>query len=267
MPLPLLLFIAFIQGVTEFLPVSSSGHLVLVPLITDHPYQGRTIDVAAHVGTLLAVAFYLRDDLWRMMRAVVTAGPAYQDSRRLVVYLVLASVPVILVGFIVNWYDPVWLLNLHTLALANLVFALLLWLADRRGSHMHHLEGMRLGPAISIGIAQIFALIPGASRSGVTMTAALYLGFDRLSAARFSLLLSLPVIGGAGFLKTRDMIADGDLALGIDAVIVAALSCAVALVAIRVMMAWLARASFTIFVGYRLVLGLVLLSALQMGWL
>ncbi|MEL0294237.1 MAG: undecaprenyl-diphosphate phosphatase, partial [Alphaproteobacteria bacterium] len=105
MPLPLLLFIAFIQGVTEFLPVSSSGHLVLFPLINDHPYKVRTIDVAAHVGTLLAVAFYLRDDLWRMMRAVVTAGPAYQDSRRLVVYLVLASVPVILVGFIVNWYD------------------------------------------------------------------------------------------------------------------------------------------------------------------
>ena len=118
-----------------------------------------------------------------------------------------------------------------------------------------------------IGLAQIFALIPGASRSGVTMMAARYLGFDRLTAARFSLLLSLPTIAGAGVLKTYDLMKTGDLALRADALIVVALSCLFAFAAIGLMMRWLAHADFTIFVGYRLILGVVLLVAIQTGYL
>jgi len=266
-PLSLLMFIAFIQGLTEFLPVSSSGHLVLVPLITDQPYQGRTIDVAAHVGTFIAVAIYLRADLSRMICGVVTFGRKNRDDCRIALFVVAATIPVICAGFIVNKIDPAWILELKTLALANLVFAGLLWLADRYGRIERGMGDLRLSQALLIGATQIFALIPGASRSGVTMMAARYLGFDRLAAARFSLLLSMPTIAGAGVLKTIDMVQTGDLALGMDALIVATLSCFFALVAIRLMMAWLARADFTIFVGYRLVLGILLLTALGLGWL
>ena len=126
---------------------------------------------------------------------------------------------------------------------------------------------LKFNQAVLIGLAQIFALIPGASRSGVTMMAARYLGFGRLTAARFSLLLSLPTIAGAGVLKTYDLVQTGDLALGADALIVSALSCLFAFAAIDLMMRWLARADFTIFVGYRLALGIVLLVVIQTGYL
>ena len=267
MPLSLLFLVAIIQGITEFLPVSSSGHLALIPLLTDQPYQGRVIDVAAHVGTFFAVALYLRGDLVQMTIGVVTAGRRRPDDMRRAFLLIIATIPAVIIGFIINKIDPAWLLTLETLAIANLVFALLLWLADRYGASLKGITDIRLNQALIIGLVQVCALIPGASRSGVTMTAARFLGFDRLSAARFSLLLSLPVIAGAGTLKTFDMIKTGDLALGMDALIVAILSCLFALIAIRVMMSWLARANCTIFVGYRLVLGALLLLALQAGWL
>ena len=135
-----------------------------------------------------------------------------------------------------NKADPAWQLDFKTLAIANLVFALLLWLADRFSATARTMSDIWVNQAWLIGLAQIFALIPGASRSGVTMMAARYLGFDRLTAARFSMLLSLPTIAGAGVLKTYDLIKAGDLALGADALIVAALSCMFAFAAISLMM-------------------------------
>mgnify|MGYP001164359726 FL=1 len=267
MPFFMLLLIAAVQGITEFLPVSSSGHLVLIPLVTDPPYQGRTIDVAAHVGTLIAVAAYLRADLLRMARGLLTFGRRHSTDTHLGLLIVIATLPVISVGYFVNKVDPAWLLNLETLAIANLVFALLLWLADKFGATARTMGDLKFNQAVLIGLAQIFALIPGASRSGVTMMAARYLGFGRLTAARFSLLLSLPTIAGAGVLKTYDLVQTGDLALGADALIVSALSCLFAFAAIDLMMRWLARADFTIFVGYRLALGIVLLVVIQTGYL
>ena len=267
MPFFMLVLIAAAQGITEFLPVSSSGHLVLIPLVTDHPYQGRTIDVAAHVGTLIAVATYFRADLLRMASGLLTFGRRHSTDAYLGLLIVIATLPVVSVGYFANKVDPAWLLNLETLAIANLVFALLLWLADKFGATARVMGDLRLNQAVLIGLAQIFALIPGASRSGVTMMTARYLGFGRLTAARFSLLLSLPTIAGAGVLKTHDLVQTGDLALGADALIVAALSCLFAFAAIDLMMRWLARADFTIFVGYRLALGIVLLVAIQADYL
>ena len=267
MPLSMLVLVAAVQGITEFLPVSSSGHLVLIPLITDHPYQGRTIDVAAHVGTFVAVAAYLRADLLRMVNGVLTFGHRHRADGHLALLVLIATIPVIIVGFLINKADPSWLLDFKTLAIANLLFAFLLWLADRFGATARTIGDIEVNQAWLIGLVQIFALIPGASRSGVTMMAARYLGFDRLTAARFSMLLSLPTIAGAGVLKTYDLIKAGDLALGADALIVAALSCMFAFAAISLMMRWLARADFTIFVGYRLMLGAALLVAIRAGYL
>jgi len=267
MPFSLILLVAAIQGVTEFLPVSSSGHLVLIPVITAHPYQGQTVDVAAHVGTLIAVLVYLRRDIFNITAAMFgRAGSAQQaDHRRLGLMIIGATIPVVLVGFVVNYADWHWLTLVTTLAWANVAFAGLLWAADRFGGQLHGLADMRWSAAMGIGLMQICALIPGASRSGVTMTAARFFGYDRVTAARFSLLLSLPAIAGAGLLKTIDIIDAGDAQLGVDAAMVAVLSALFAWLAIRVMMSWLARANFTIFVIYRLGLGMVLLLGLQLG--
>ena len=263
MPFFLLILVSVIQGLTEFLPVSSSGHLALIPVLTDQPYQGRTIDVAAHVGTLGAVMWYLRADLIAMLRAVLPRGDGGQ--RRMIASLVVATLPVIIIGFVVNSIDPAFLTDPMTLALSNLVFAGSLWHADRIGALGRKLADMRFGMALVIGLAQCMALIPGASRSGVTMTAARYLGFDRLAAARFSLLLSIPAIAGAGLLKGLDIAAAGDAALGFDSGIVAVLSFIFATLAIDWMMRLLARTGFAIFVWYRIALGLLLLAALQAG--
>ena len=263
MPFTLLILVAVTQGLTEFLPVSSSGHLALIPMITNHPYQGRAIDVAAHVGTLGAVMWYIRADLLAMLRALLPGGDIAQ--RRLIASLIIATIPVIIIGFAVNEADPDWLTSPTTLAISNLVFAGLLWQADRVGALTRHLADMRLGTALLIGLAQCAALIPGASRSGVTMTAARYLGFDRLAAPRFSLLLSIPAIVGAGLLKGIDIAAAGDTRLGVDAGIVMVLSFVFALLAIVWMMLLLVRTNFTIFVWYRLVLGGVLLAAVMTG--
>lgn len=263
MPFLLLVLVAAVQGLTEFLPVSSSGHLALIPLVTDQPYQGRAIDVAAHVGTLGAVLLWFRRDLLAMLLALRPGGDA--EPRRLILLLGLATVPVFVIGYAVNKMDPAWMTSILTLAIANLVFAGLLWHADRRGDMTRTIADMRLGGAILIGLAQCLALIPGASRSGITMTAARYLGFERVAAARFSLLLSIPTIAGAGLLKGLDIVADGDAALGMDALIVAVLSFGFALAAIGWMMRWLARADFRIFVWYRIALGGVLLLAIASG--
>ncbi|NCF49344.1 MAG: undecaprenyl-diphosphatase [Bacteroidetes bacterium] len=279
MPLTILVLVAVVQGLTEFLPVSSSGHLALIPLLTDAHYQGRAIDVAAHVGTLGAVLWFLRRDLIELLLALLPASPhspladttspdvkrSRAASRRLIAALILATLPVILVGFAVNKLDPDWLTDIHTLALANLIFAAALWYADRKGGLAHGIADMQMRPALIIGLVQCLALIPGASRSGVTMTAARYLGFDRVGAARFSLLLSIPAIGGAGLLKGIDIISAADVQLGIDAAIVAVLSFGFALAAISWMMRWLTRADFTIFVWYRLGLGAALLLAIFAG--
>ena len=269
MPFSLILLIAAIQGVTEFLPVSSSGHLVLVPVLTAQPYQGQTIDVAAHVGTLVAVLVYVRQDIFTITAAMFCRTPSAQQTsdRRLGLMIIAATMPVVLVGFVVNYADWHWLALVTTLAWANLVFAALLWAADRCRDRLHTLSDMRWSAAMGIGLMQICALIPGASRSGVTMTAARFFGYDRVTAARFSLLLSLPAIAGAGLLKTIDLMNAGDVQLGIDAALVALFSALFAWLAIRMMMSWLAKANFTIFVVYRLGLGVILLLGLKLGWI
>lgn len=267
MPFSLILLVAAVQGVTEFLPVSSSGHLVLIPFITGHSYQGLTIDVAAHVGTLIAVLVYLRHDILIITAATFsqTRGVKQTYHRHLGLMVIGATMPLALIGFVVNYADWHWLTLATTLAWANIAFAGLLFAADRYGGQWHGLADMRWSVAFCIGLMQICALIPGASRSGVTITAARFFNYDRMTAARFSLILSLPAIAGAGFLKLIDLVDAGDIQLGYDAILVALMSALFALLAIRAMMYWLARANFTVFVIYRLGLGIILLLVIELG--
>ena len=267
-------FIALIQGITEFLPVSSSGHLVLIPHITAFADQGQVMDVAAHIGTLAAVMLYLRRDITAMLASLFTRAVDKMRYRRLTGLLIIASLPVIIAGLLLELAGVEFLRLVWIVASANLVFALWLWVADRRDIQTDLSRSDTLKPeweklsyrhALYIGLAQIFALIPGASRSGVTMTMARQLGYDRLSAARFSLLLSVPVIAGAGVLKGISLYRTSE---GVDMLslgFVAGLSFIFALLAIRWMMGWLARADFRIFVFYRLGLGIVLLGLLGLN--
>ena len=267
-------FIALIQGITEFLPVSSSGHLVLIPHITAFADQGQVMDVAAHIGTLAAVMLYLRRDITAMLASLFTRAVDKMRYRRLTGLLIIASLPVIIAGLLLELAGAEFLRLVWIVASANLVFALWLWAADRRDiqtdlsrsdTRQPEWEKLSYRHALYIGLAQIFALIPGASRSGVTMTMARQLGYDRLSAARFSLLLSVPVIAGAGVLKGISLYRTSE---GVDMLslgLVAGLSFIFALLAIRWMMGWLARADFRIFVFYRLGLGIVLLGLLGLN--
>ena len=272
--IPALFLVAVVQGITEFLPVSSSGHLVLLPQLTHFEDQGQTIDVAAHIGTLAAVMVYVRRDIIAMLTSLTR--PVYMVAlhRRLIVLLVVASLPVVIAGFLLEIAGPEFLRAALIVAIANLVFAVWLWQADKgevscdliaHDSTQPDWQKMPFIHAFYIGLAQIFALIPGASRSGVTMTMARQLGYDRLSAARFSLLLSLPVIAGAGLLKGLS-IYKGNTSVDMAAIIiVAGLSFIFALLAIRWMMGWLAHANFRIFVIYRIILGILLIGLIATG--
>lgn len=264
MPILHIAVLALVQGVTEFLPISSSGHLILVPAVIGWPDQGLAIDVAMHVGTLGAVILYFHRDLWSMIAGL--AGMRWRDpGARLAGHLVLGTVPAVIAGFLLDRYYPGGIRGLEVIAWTTLGFGVLLFAADRLGMTVRRLEHLRSGDVIIIGLAQVLALVPGTSRSGITMTAGRLLGLERKEAARFSLLLSIPVILGAGALKGWDLYRAGDPQLTSDALLAAGMAFAAALVAITAMMAWLRRATFTPFVVYRVGLGGFMLAVIY-GW-
>ncbi|NBB68812.1 MAG: undecaprenyl-diphosphate phosphatase [Alphaproteobacteria bacterium] len=256
-----LVVLAVVQGITEFLPISSSGHLVLVPLLSAWPDQGLMIDVAVHVGSLGAVVVYLAGDLRAMVAGTFRrgAGPMGEPGRRLVVLVAIATMPVVVVGAVVGGMLD-GLRRLDVIGWTMLVFGVALWLADQRCRAHRRLEALGVAGALTIGCAQVLALVPGTSRAGITMTAARALGLARTDAARFSMLLSIPTIAAAGLLLGVELVRLGELALTRDALLGAALAFGSALVAIIAMMRWLRHASFTPFVVYRVLLGVILLA-------
>lgn len=192
--------LAVIQGITEFLPVSSSAHLVLLPIIMNWQDQGLMVDVAAHLGSLLAVLFYFRNDLRKLVSKgpTPTGSPGQSSEEGNLAWLLLwATLPILVMALIFHAYVAQYSRNAIVIALASIFFGLLLWLADWRGSHTRGTKQLTTVDAILIGLAQACALIPGASRSGVAMTAAMWLGLKRVEAARFSFLLAIPTIFAA----------------------------------------------------------------------
>ncbi len=258
MPFLHIAVLTIIQGITEFLPVSSSGHLVLVPLVTGWQDQGLIMDVAVHVGTLAAVLVYFSRDLWHMVLGWIGGHWRRHDrrlGRALGFYLIVSAVPVIVAGGVLYVMGHTVLRDPAVVAWATIGFGFLLYGADRIGLTVRRVEHMSLGHAFLIGLFQVLALIPGASRSGVTMTAARWLGYERPEAARFSMLMSIPVIGASGAVAGYEVWSQGDPIVTANAALAAALSFLVALVAIAVLLALLRRVSFTPFVIYRLLLG------------
>lgn len=255
--------LGLVQGLSEFLPISSSGHLILVPLVTGWTDQGLTFDVAVHLGSLGAVLLYFRHDLFNMLRGVgdwKEPGLLSHSGRHLIVLIAVGTLPIIFGGVAIKMLLEVDnLRNAWVVGCTSIFFGSALYVADRIGARERSITQMGFADALAIGCAQVLALIPGTSRSGVTMTAARLLGLERAEAARFSFLLSIPAILAAGTLVTLDVMGgegEGLEASAILGLIAAFLS---AWAAIAFLMNWLRRESFTPFVIYRLLLGAALL--------
>ncbi len=254
--------LALIQGVTEFLPVSSSAHLILPAYLSDWPDQGLSFDVAVHAGTLSAVLIYFRDDLKKFMEAAVEywTDRRFNEHANLLSKLILATAPIVTVGYFLQPIIEHEFRSLTVIALATIGFGLLLGVADRCSQNRSELTSLRYVDALFIGAMQVLALIPGTSRSGITITAALLLGLNRVHAARFSFLLSIPAISAASILTTREAsttIFDTnwpDFALGMGISGVTAYFC------IKIFLQLINRIGLMPFVIYRILLGTFLLT-------
>lgn len=239
-----------LQGAGEFLPISSSAHLALAPRLFGWEYQGLAYDVMLHLGTLLAVLIYFRKD-WLAIFRDAFAAPRTPGGR-LLPLLALASVPAALAGLALNDYAETVFRNPLWIAFNLVFFSGVIWLADRAPAQAHGEEEFSARHALLIGLAQCIALMPGASRSGMTIMAALFLGYRRAAAARLSFLLSTPVILGAGLLEARKITPDqlnSAFALGLAASFLSGLAF------IWLLMAWLKRRDLTPFLVYRVLLG------------
>lgn len=262
MPIEQLLLLALIQGLTEFLPISSSAHLILLPELTDFEDQGVVIDVAVHVGSLGAVTAWFRKDI----AALVGALPDFlhrrkSDEVRLLDFLVIGSIPAVIFGAVLGltgFNDQ--MRSLDVIAVASIVFGFILYAADRWRPKERTTKDLTIKDVILIGLAQALALIPGTSRSGITMTAARALRMTRSEAARFSMLLSIPIILASGTFAALDLGSSVNETSWADAALAAALSFAAAYVSISAFMALVDRIGFTPFVIYRVLLGVILLT-------
>lgn len=250
--------LALVQGITEFLPISSSAHLILPGRLLGWPDQGIVFDIAVHLGSLLAVLYYFRRDCLALATGSLhaVAERRWNEDARLVLYLAVATLPVGLVGILLKDWVAGELRSIQVIAFTTIGFGLLLAAADRRRG-----EGrLSLATALWVGCAQVLAIVPGTSRSGITMTAGLFCGLSREQAARFSFLLSIPVILAASLLAGKEAWEIGadvsleTLALG---TVVSALT---AYATIRLFLDWVQRVGFMPFVVYRCGLGVVLLA-------
>ncbi len=258
-----LFLVAVIQGITEFLPISSSGHLILLPQLTGMSDQGQVIDVAVHVGTLGAVVLYF----WRDVALAVAGIPKLlrwqldDKGAWLALLLAVATVPAIVFGLALKLtgIDDM-MRSVAVIGWTMLIFGVVLYWADQKSTVTRRAEEWSLKHAIIMGLWQAVALIPGTSRSGITITGARFLGYGREDAARVSMLMSIPVIIASAAVLGVEVIAEADVAAARDGAIAAMFAFISALLALVIMMRLLRSVSFTPYVIYRIVFGLILLG-------
>lgn len=257
-----LLALALIQGITEFLPISSSGHLILWPHLTGLPDQGLNLDIAVHVGTLFAVILYF----WREVRAAawgclrLLRGRVDTDGAKLALLLMIATIPVVIAGLVIKLtgLNDVMRESVALIGWAMLGFGIVLWWADSRGGQTKQDADWTIRDAVIFGLWQMLALIPGTSRSGICITGARLLGYDRETAARLSMLMSIPTIIASGAILSKDMVDQGARVAGPE-LVAAGFAFVAALLALALMMRLLKSVSFMPYVIYRVVLGALLI--------
>lgn len=244
------LVLGIIQGLGEFLPISSSAHLVLVPWALGWQYAGLTFDVALHIGTLISViAFFWKDWLTLFSSAVTRKG---SKEAALFWYLVLGTIPGGAIGYLFEEQAETVLRTPLLIGVMLIVMGIILYWVDRRAASVKSIDSVSLLDSLLIGLSQALAIIPGVSRSGITMTAGRALGFTRASAARFSFLLSTPIVVGAGLYKMKDL-SPGDLNAAFMTGVIS--SAVVGFIAIGFLIRYLSQRSFAVFAWYRFVVG------------
>ncbi len=253
--------LGLVQGITEFVPVSSSAHLILTSYVLGWEDQGLGFDMAVHAGSLLALIAYLRRDLVGILRALVGRASDGAGERRLAWQLAVATVPVAIVGLALRGWVEETLRSPVVVASALIFFGLLLWLADRWGRSGASIQTLTWGAVLLIGCAQCLAIVPGTSRSGVTMTAALVVGLARADAARFSFLLAVPVLSLVAAKTALDLATGGSLGQPAAAIATGfVVSAVAAYLAVAWLLRWLRTGSMTPFTVYRVILGLGILT-------
>lgn len=272
-----LVLISVIQGLTDPLPVSSSGHLVLFHQLVGGgelsgaaAAQAREIDIAVHIGTLGALIFYFWHDVRQLTKGSVhmILGKASSAEAKMLQYLFVASVPAVIAGFLLAQLDAEFFYDLERLAILNIVFGLLLYVADKWGKNILSIDNMSFKASLFFGLSQVLALIPGVSRSGVTMTAGRAMGFDRMSAAKFSLLMALIITAGAGAMGIYSVLGNGGFSSSTAQFLWAiGLSFIASYVALVLLMKFLKNYDFTPFMIYRVLFGVVILGAIYSGFL
>jgi undecaprenyl-diphosphatase len=262
--------LGLVQGITEFLPISSIAHLRVVPALLGWPDPGAAFSAVIQLGTLAAVLIYFGSDMRIMARAVIRGladgRPWAKQEARLAWFIALGTLPIAVCGVVFKRYIVGELRSLHVISGSLILLGILLWVAERTAPF--HREVGHIGWVDSqlIGLAQALALIPGSSRSGTTMTAAMFLGFTREAAARFSFLLGIPAIGAAGVFELRDLLGHGLSDAGLSSLLVGSLTAAVSgYLAIDLLLRYLRTRTTYVFVWYRIGLGVLLLTLLAAG--
>ena len=249
--------IGIIQGVTEFLPISSSGHLVLFAQLTNWEDQGLFTDIAVHFGTLFAVIIYLRKDIYYFFTNIFQFK-IFEDQ--IIFKIILATLPAIILGYFIYDYVSLYFRSIQLIALSSIVFAIILFFADRVKMESKGWNRITYIEALIVGLFQVLAFIPGASRAGVTITGARLLGYDRLNAARFSMILSIPIILASMTLSLinvfKDEYVEVNFYQSFSAAIIAFIT---ALLSITFLMNFIKKFNFNIFIIYRILLGILLL--------
>ena len=250
--------IGIIQGVTEFLPISSSGHLVLFAKLTRWEDQGLFTDIAVHFGTLFAVIIYLRKEIYFLL-ANIYKFEIFED--KIIFKIIFSTIPSIILGYFIYDYVSIYFRSIHLIAISSIFFAIVLFFADKIKIKNKDWKSITFTEAFIIGLFQILAFIPGASRAGVTITGARLFGYDRVNSARYSMLLSIPIILASMSLSLLNFFKDEtlkvDIAQSFSSALVAFIT---ALFSIIFLMKFIKEANFNIFILYRVLLGIILLS-------
>jgi len=246
-----IIILSLIQGITEFLPVSSSSHLIIISEFTNFNNKGLSIDVSLHIGSFLAVLTFFHRDIIDFVK-----------NKQLLVKIFISSIPVMICGYILIETNLIkYLRNIELIGWTTLIFGLLLFVSDKFRLEKNINNNFNIKSAIIIGLFQVLSLIPGVSRSGITITAARILNFKRYDAAKISFLLSIPTLGAVSIFGINNIISLGDLSFSIPNLVSIILSFMFSLLTIKFFLKYIKKASLNIFVIYRLLLGFILLGA------
>jgi undecaprenyl-diphosphatase len=260
--------LGIVQGLTEFLPISSTGHLRIVPAFLGWEDPGAAFTAVTQLGTMAAVLLYFREDLWRIATTWLRSlrEPELRSSldARMGWYIGLGTIPIAIFGFVFKDQIEEGARSLYLIGTTLIVLGLLLLLAERLATHDRPLEGITRRDAVVIGFAQAAALVPGVSRSGATLTAGLFLGFDRTSAARYSFLLSVPAVVLSGLFELRKIGEEGGAGF-VPTAIATLLAFLVGYATIAFLLRWLTSHSTAIFVAYRVALGALVIALTAAG--